>query len=292
MHLADAYAAYARQLAADGRSVHTRNQYRRHLQLFADWLATRGPVPALEDLGPAEVAAFLIGDAAQHRLDGAPKRATSMNALRSSLRTFCAYAHAAGWTSTNPARLLRRARTGTPPPRALGDDDRERLLVALSDAPGTAARRDEMLIRLLLGTGLRIGSAVGLDVGDVDLARAELAVRRTKGDRPETVYLSRDLVVRLRRFLADRLEGPLFTTATGARLTTRQAGRRFARRAGEGGLLRAVSPHTCRHTFATALLAKTGDVALVQAALRHRSIASTLVYARVDATKVQAAIEG
>jgi site-specific recombinase XerD len=291
MNLAEAMAAYALQLEADGRSVHTRDQYRRHLRRFGDWLATRGPAADLAALGPADLSGFLVSDAARQRPDGGPKRATSLNALRSTLRTFFTYAHAAGWTTTNPARLLRRARTGTPPPRALADDDRARLLEALAGAEGEAARRDELLVRLLLGTGLRIGSAVGLDVGDVDFARSELAVRRTKGDRPETAYLSSDLVVRLRQFIGDRKDGPLFTTASGERLTTRQAARRFAAAVRTAKLSRSASPHTCRHTFATALLAKTGDLALVQAALRHRSIASTLVYARVDAGKVQAAVE-
>jgi integrase/recombinase XerC len=177
-----------------------------------------------------------------------------------------------------------RARTGTPPPRALSDADREALLARLAAAEGPLARRDETLVRLLLGSGLRIGSAVGLDVGDVDLDRGELAVRRTKGDRPETVYLSSDLVVRLRQFIGDRKDGPLFTTASGERLTTRQAARRFAATGAPGSL------HGLRHTFATALLAKTGDLALVQAALRHRAIASTTVYARVATSAVRAAL--
>ncbi len=281
MQLQDALAAFNDQLRADGRSEHTIRQYARHLRAFA-----RTAPPTLAEITPATVAAFMNADAARNRPDGVLKRATSVNALRSTLRTFFAYAHAAGWMSTNPARLLRRARTGTPPPRALSDADRESLLGRLSAAEGPLARRDEMLVRLLLGSGVRIGSAVGLDVGDVDLDRSELAVRRTKGDRPETVYLSADLVVRLRQFIADRRDGPMFTTADGTRLTTRQAARRFAATGAPGSL------HGLRHTFATGLLAKTGDLALVQTALRHRSIASTTVYTRIATSAVRAALEG
>jgi len=51
------------------------------------------------------------------------------------------------------------------------------------------------------------------------------------------------------------------------------------------------SLHTLRHTFATGLLAKTGDLALVQAALRHRSIASTIVYAKATDVRVRRAID-
>jgi site-specific recombinase XerD len=276
MNLQEAIDAYVLQLDADGRSQHTIGQARRHLRLFA------ANAPA--ELTPTTVATFFASDAARIRPDGRPKRATSVNALRSSIRTFFAYAHAAGWTPTNPARLLRRARTGTPPPRALSEAERDRLLERLAAADGPLARRDEMLVCLLLGSGLRIGSAVGLDVGDVDLERGELAIRSAKGDRPETVYLSSDLVVRLRRFIGGRTDGPLFSTACGVRLTTRQAARRFAALEAPGSL------HGLRHSFATALLARTGDLALVQAALRHRSIASTTVYAKTPAEKVRASL--
>jgi site-specific recombinase XerD len=281
MQLQDAIDQYLLQLEADGRSIHTRQQARRHLRLFA----AHAPADLPATL-PSHVATFFTADAARIRPDGAAKRATSVNALRSSVRAFFNFAHAAGWTSSNPARLLRRARTGSPPPRALSDADRERLLSTLAADDGPLARRDEMLVRLLLGTGLRIGSAVGLDVGDVDLARGELAVRCTKGDRPETVYLSSNLVVWLRQFIGDRRDGPLFMTASGERLTTRQAARRFAATGAPGSL------HGLRHDFATRLLAKSGDLALVQAALRHRAIASTTVYARVATSAVRAAIEG
>jgi hypothetical protein len=56
------------------------------------------------------------------------------------------------------------------------------------------------------------------------------------------------------------------------------------------GIMRPASPHSCRHSMAVALLNKTGNLAVVQAALCHRSITSTLVYARVDAGRVKAAM--
>jgi site-specific recombinase XerD len=102
MNLQDAIDAYLLQLDADGRSQHTIGQARRHLRLFA------ANAPA--DMTPTTVATFFASDAARTRPDGRPKRATSVNALRSSIRTFFAYAHAAGWTPTNPARRKRSAR--------------------------------------------------------------------------------------------------------------------------------------------------------------------------------------
>ncbi len=292
MNISSALDFYLLQLAADGRSPHTVGQYRRHIRSFATWLAQAGHSGDVGAIGHEDVARFLSTPGARTTPRGAAKRATSMNALRTSVRTFFGFLHAAGTIAANPARLLRRARCGTAPPRAMGDDDRDRLLARLAAAVGPAARRDEMLVRLLLGAGLRIGSAVALDVGDVDLAGGELRLRTTKGDVPETVYLSADLVTRLGSYVGDRTTGPLFATLTGARVTTRHSGRRFAEAVVAAGLTRHFSPHSCRHTFATGLLKRSGDLALVQAALRHRSIASTLVYARVEPGRVRAAMEG
>ena len=74
------------------------------------------------------------------------------------------------------------------------------------------------------------------------------------------------------------------------RITTRHVCRRFHEWLKLAGITRSASPHALRHTFAMAIYKKSGDIALTQAALRHRSIASTLVYARVDRDRVRAAI--
>jgi site-specific recombinase XerC len=74
------------------------------------------------------------------------------------------------------------------------------------------------------------------------------------------------------------------------RITTRHVQRRMGEWLKRAGIKTAASPHWLRHGFATDLLRRTGDLALVQAALCHRSITSTLVYARVDAGRVMAAL--
>jgi site-specific recombinase XerD len=88
----------------------------------------------------------------------------------------------------------------------------------------------------------------------------------------------------------DRTTGPLFPTRDGRRLTSRQVARRLAGWLEAAGITRRASPHTLRHSFATQLYRKTGDILLVREALRHRSIASTLVYARVDGERLRRAL--
>lgn len=280
------------QLRADGRSEHTIGQYRRHVRALDAWLtATRRP-STVADIDHQTLALFLVDDAARMGPNGQSKRAGSMNALRTSLRVFFAYAQAAGHVPENPARLIRRARCAPPPPRALSPGDIQRLLAALDGHPGDTSRRDGVLIRLLVGTGLRLSSALALRTDDIDLERGELAVRCTKGDRPLVLPMSKDVARDLRAYLRGRPDGLLFPGGGGQPLTRRQAARRIAAWAKVAGLAGRVSAHVLRHCFATALYEQTGDVLVVQRALGHRSVDSTMVYATVGEGRLRAALRG
>jgi integrase/recombinase XerC len=161
------------QLEADGRSRHTIGQYRRHGRALAAWLGARG-VTNVAHLTPELIAQFFAADAAKNSCLGGAKKAVSLNAMRTSIRCFAAHLHDAGLVAANPARLLRRARCAPPPPKALRDDEQKRLLAVLDAANGVEAQRDRVLVMLLLHTGVRIGSALALDIADIDFANGEL----------------------------------------------------------------------------------------------------------------------
>jgi integrase/recombinase XerC len=275
------------QLEADGRSPHTIGQYRRHVTALATWLGRRD----VAAIGHEHVAAFLAAPVARTAAHGGPKRAVSMNAMRTSLRCFFRYLHEAGALAQNPARLVRRAMCAPPPPRAFTDDERDRLLAALRAARGFEAERDYALVDLLLASGIRLGSCIALDVEDVDLDAGELRLKSTKGDRPERVFLAKGIADHLRRWLGERAAGPVFTDRWGRRLTPRHVHRRFKQWLKAAGIARTASPHSCRHSFACRVLETSGgNLAIVQAALRHRSITSTMVYAKVNEASVRAAL--
>ena len=103
-----------------------------------------------------------------------------MNALRTSIRCFFGYLHEAGYLHENPARLLRRAICGSTRSRALSEEEQERLLDVLDRGETSEERRDQVLFKLMLMTGIRIGSALALDVNDVDLERGEVRLRRSR----------------------------------------------------------------------------------------------------------------
>jgi integrase/recombinase XerC len=163
------------------------------------------------------------------------------------------------------------------------------VLGILAAARGPVPRRDHLLVHLLVATGIRIGSALAIDVEDVDLDRGELRLRTVKGDREERVFLGAAICEHLGGYLEGSPEsGPLFRGPRGERLSKRQAQKRvtaWIERAGATG-----SPHRLRHSYATRLLRRTGDLFLVSRALRHRSIASTAVYLSVEDERLREAV--
>lgn len=289
MRIEDALGRFVVQLHADGRSGHTVRQYQRHVRALAAWLAEQRRFDQVAAITHEVIAAFLVSPRAGNRPDGRPKKATSANALRSSLRTFFAYLHRAGVIDQDPTRLVRLARCGPPPPRAFTDAEREQFLNALDAAETETEVRDGVLLRLMIATGIRVGSAIGLDVEDVDLDAGHLHLRRTKGGGADRVIVPDPMIPVLRGYIAGRTAGPLFPGRRG-RTTSRHVGRRFAIWLDRAGITRSASPHSLRHSFATRLLARTGDLRLVQQALGHRSIASTTVYARCDEGRLRAAV--
>jgi site-specific recombinase XerC len=146
-----------------------------------------------------------------------------------------------------------------------------------------------MLFKLLLRAGLRLGSALGLDVQDLDLVEGTARIR-AKGGRRERVFLPAATRGELAAFLAGRTRGPVFASQSGRRLSPRHVQRRFAQVRVTAGLPAAVTCHSLRHSFGTALLARSGDIELVRRALSHRSVSSTQVYARCGDDRLRAAV--
>lgn len=275
MHIDAVHELFQLQARANGRSKHTRNQYARHVRMLLRWLADSGRSAEIEKVDHVAVAEFLCSPAVVEKRGGGPRRATSANGIRSSLRSFFAWAHAAGYAPRNAAALVRRARCRSAIGRVLTEDEVRRLEAALAGGRGPEAERDRVMVGLMLGSGLRVGSLVGIRAEDV--GKGELRVRNAKGDVPTVVFVPRRLQGDLDRLASGQERGFLFVGRGGRGLTTRQVARRlgfWCQRAG----LEPCSPHALRRTFGTSLYAATGDPLLVKRGLCHRSLASTLAY--------------
>ena len=287
MQIRDALAYFVVQLQADGRSANTVAQYQRHIGQLLMWMGANEGGVAVEDIDHQVLARFLASPVVTTKKDGSPKKQTSINALRSSLRAFFGYLHDAGYAACDHGRLIRRAQASSAPPRWLDEEKQKKLLEVLRGEDGG---RDYALFATLLLAGLRIGEALALRAEDVDLQRMELRLRRTKAGADDRFPLSKSLAAVLGPYVQGRklymFEGP-----SGRPLTARHA-RRQLRQWLERAGLPTLSPHGLRHSFAMSLYRRTKDPLLVQRALRHRSVVSTAVYARPSESRLRAAIGG
>jgi len=301
MRLSQAIPQYDRQLAANGRSAHTRSAYLRDLRALSRWM---GEDADLATITPDHLARFLIsamvlctayGQPAK-KTAGKPRVAISVNRTKSALRSFFAFCVESGFLSENPARLIRSSPARAKEPSTLEAGEIERIRAVLAAKTGTLADRDRLIFELLLGTGIRLGSLVGLNRGDVDLEAGILHIR-AKGGGQERVFLNPQLVGMLGQHLGESAtqgntapNSPVFRSKSGRRLGARQVQLNFARWLAQAGISRPFSVHSLRHTFATRLYRRTGDLYLVQKALGHRQITTTEIYARVDDDALRCAV--
>jgi integrase/recombinase XerD len=176
-------------------------------------------------------------------------------------------------------------------PNSLTLEEARQLVLACPQ--GTAReRRERVMILLLYGCGLRTGELCALDVGDINRERQELLVRVAKNDRPRVIPVPDGVYTEVLAYLLDHgKRGALFRTATHARrirsIDVCDVVHRAAQRAG----LRAdVTARTLRHSFATHLMDRGVDLAIIASLMGHRSPQETGVYLHVLPGRAEQAV--
>lgn len=179
-------------------------------------------------------------------------------------------------------------------PKALPFSDVERLL----DAPARQWRagwrqpealRDDAMLEVLYGTGLRVSELVALELNGINLTAGFLRALG-KGAKQRVVPLGEIAITKLQTYLERarptlvkaRASDRLFVTRSGRGLTRQGFWKLLARYARVAGLRRKVSPHMLRHSFATHLLERGADLRVVQTLLGHSDIATTEIYTHVE----------
>jgi integrase/recombinase XerC len=143
------------------------------------------------------------------------------------------------------------------------------------------------MFAVMLGTGIRLGSLVALNVGDVDLATGTIRVN-TKGNVEQLVFVNGGLKRLLKKHIAKNdPDDPVFLSVRGERIGGRQVQLRLGHWLKAAGVTRHCTVHTLRHCFATRLYEKTGDLRLVQVALGHRHVTTTEIYSQVADRKLR-----
>ncbi len=192
---------------------------------------------------------------------------------------------------TKPA--LNRSKGGRRLPETLSAEEQAALLSAPNKKAPTGLRNYAML-SIFLNLGLRVSEALNLKVADLDWVSGRLIVRQGKGSRDRILWLSDRDTETLKTWLSVRKveSAYLFSTLKGGRMNDRYV-RDFVKRCAlKRGIKKDVHPHTLRHSFATDLLRSTANIRLVQKALGHVSIATTMIYTHIVDEQLESALKG
>ena len=272
-------------------SPKTIEAYRRDVLQFLAFLAGHfGGAVSLKELAalkPADVRAFM----AARRAQGIGSR--SLMRMLAGVRGFARFLERNGKGKVGALAAVRTPKLGKTLPRPLPIAAATRFaeaeLAAGDKRTPWVHARDAAVLALLYGSGLRISEGLGLKRGD--LGEGDAITVMGKGRKQRMV----PVLPQVRKLVGDYLalcpcdlpeDGPLFVGAKGGPLSARVIQLAMARLRGALGLPDTATPHALRHSFATHLLARGGDLRAIQELLGHASLATTQIYTEVDAERL------
>jgi integrase/recombinase XerC len=184
-----------------------------------------------------------------------------------------------------PARTLPKPLPASAATRLTASD-----LRAGEERPPWVLARDAAVLALLYGAGLRVSEALGLKRQDIAAGTDSLTVTG-KGNKTRMVPLLPQVAALIESYVALcpfelPPDSPLFVGARGGSLSPRIVQFTMARLRGALGLPDSATPHALRHSFATHLLARGGDLRAIQELLGHASLSTTQIYTAVDAERL------
>lgn len=271
----------------------TREVYRRDLAAFVRWaeqIGVTSPARADRQL----IRRYLVALAEE----GLAARTVARK--MAALRRYFRWARDRGLSGSDPTAGVSIPRGASRLPRVLAADDLARLLEEPVSAPASridSTLRDDLIVELLYGSGIRVSELCSLGIASLDLRNARLMVWG-KGSKQRVVPLSRPALALAERWLDSGREEFLHglsssgsVVAEGDALLHNNRGRRMTPRDVRRVIDRRspvpTHPHALRHTFATHLLDGGADLRVVQELLGHSDLATTQIYTHVSRERLR-----
>ena len=277
---------YVRYLKLErNMSPNTLEAYQRDLQKLLSFLQSEGIDPlcvSLDDL--RQFAAGL------HDIGICPR---SQCRILSGVRSFFHFLLVDGYRDDDPTELLESPVLGEHLPEVLSTAEVDQLEESI-DLSKWEGHRNRAIIEVLFSCGLRVTELVTLRLSNLYLDEGYVRIMG-KGSKERLVPISPRAVKELSLWFDDRChmtirpgeEDYVFLNRRGAHLTRTMILIMIKRQAAEAGIKKTISPHTLRHSFATALLEGGADLRAIQAMLGHESIGTTEIYTHIDTTTLR-----
>ena len=293
-NLAAAAQAWMAHLTGERRlSAHSVEAYGRDLRQFIAFLAEhRGARPdlaAIDALTPGDVRAFM----ANRRRDGTGNR--SLLRQLAGLRSFVRFTEREGLAKTLAFSTVRTPKLPRTLPKPLSPGLACETVSGEGFTGETRAAwtiaRDTAVLALLYGAGLRISEALAIQRRDAPVGALDHLTMTGKGQKVRQVPVIEPVRLAIAHYLdlcpfPLAAEGPLFIGLRRGPLSPRLIQLAIERMRGALGLPETATPHALRHSFATHLLSRGGDLRTIQELLGHASLSTTQIYTAVDSSRL------
>ena len=213
--------------------------------------------------------------------------------ILSGVRSFFKFLLLDGFIDADPTELLASPHVHNALPDVLSTAEVDRLEDSI-DLTKWEGQRNKAIIEVLFSCGLRVSELVNLKLSNLYVEEKFIRVTG-KGDKERLVPISTRALEELNAWFADRNamrikageEDYVFLNRRGAHLTRTMILIMIKRQALAAGITKAISPHTLRHSFATALLEGGADLIAIQAMMGHEDIATTEIYTHIDTSSLR-----
>ena len=213
--------------------------------------------------------------------------------ILSGVRSFFHFLMMDGYRDDDPTELLESPTLGEHLPEVLTTMEVDRLEESI-DLSKWEGHRNRAIIEVLFSCGLRVSELVNLKLSNLFVDEGFLRING-KGSKERLVPISPRAIKELEYWFDDRRqmnikageEDYVFLNRRGAHLTRTMILIMIKQQAELAGIRKTISPHTLRHSFATALLEGGADLRAIQAMLGHESIGTTEIYTHIDTTTLR-----
>ena len=282
----DIVRAYQRYLKLQrGYSANTLDAYIRDLEKLLVYLESEGRHVLEVEL--QDLQHFAAG---LHDIGIGPR---SQCRILSGVRSFYRFLQLDGYREDDPTELLESPVLGEHLPEVLTTHEVDALEASI-DMSKWEGHRNRAIIEVLFSCGLRVSELVNLKLSNLYLQEQYVRVFG-KGSKERLVPISPKAIKELEWWFDDRQqmtikpgeEDYVFLNRRGAHLTRTMILIMIKQQAKEAGIQKTISPHTLRHSFATALLEGGADLRVIQVLLGHESIGTTEIYTHIDMTTLR-----
>jgi integrase/recombinase XerD len=215
------------------------------------------------------------------------KNSRTQSRVLSGVRAFYKFLLIEGEIEENPASLLESPRIGIKLPEVLSIAEIDRMIDEI-DLSKPEGHRNKAIIETLYGCGLRVSELVNLRLTDIHYEEGFVVVTG-KGNKQRLVPVGGKAIKEINIYKMDRNSIPvihdqnvLFLNRRGSKLTRAMIFTIIKELAAKAGIMKNISPHTFRHSFATHMIEAGADLRAVQEMLGHESILTTEIYTHID----------